>query len=577
VDSSERVAAVVQAYASHKRSYQTVNNFYRTLDSLTTADLAGTAARYFTDAGLIVTTLSQDQLPAAIANAPSLKSLVPAGEGGAKGPGQSAGLPGDGVVMRQVAALPLVRQKSASPLINVKLLFGVGSAQDPAGKEGLAALTARMLADAGSKGMTIDRIEELLYPMAGSFVARTDKEMTTMTGIVHRDNFQRFLSIVLSQLLEPGWRPEDFDRLKTRQLNALLQDLRSNNEEELGKERLQANIFRGTPYGHVALGTEAGLRSITLDDVRAFARDSFTRANLTLGISGDASDELVAELQARLGSLPEGRPAPPTAVNGRRPQGIEVEILEKETRATAMSLGFPIDVTRASDDFAALSVARAWLGEHRLSSGRLYQRIREERGINYGDYAYIEAFPRGMFQFFPDANVARRRQLFEIWIRPVVPANAHMTLRIAIHELTSLVDHGLTAADFEATRDYLMKNVYVMTARQDQQLGYALDSRWYGVGEFTSYMRTRLQALTLDQVNAAIKRHLNAKNLSVVIVTKDAAALKQALVADRPSAIQYDGEKPKELLDEDRVIGALKLNIPEASVKVTPIADVFAR
>ena len=64
--------------------------------------------------------------------------------------------------------------------------------------------------------------------------------------------------------------------------------------------------------------------------------------------------------------------------------------------------------------------------------------------MNYGDYAYIEAFPRGMFQFFPDPNVARRAQLFEIWIRPVVPANAQMALRIALHELRRLVDDGLT-------------------------------------------------------------------------------------------------------------------------------------
>ena len=59
----------------------------------------------------------------------------------------------------------------------------------------------------------------------------------------------------------------------------------------------------------------------------------------------------------------------------------------------AISLGHPIAVTRAHPDFAALSVARAWLGEHRASSGRLFQRIREVRGMNYGDYAYIEAFP----------------------------------------------------------------------------------------------------------------------------------------------------------------------------------------
>ena len=115
-----------------------------------------------------------------------------------------------------------------------------------------------------------------------------------------------------------------------------------------------------------------------------------------------------------------------------------------------------------------------------------------------------------MFQFFPDPNIARQRQIFEIWIRPVVPVNAHMALRIAVHELDELIQNGLTAREFEATRDYLMKNVYVMTARQDQQLGYALDSQWYGIGEFTDTMRNQLQTLTVEQVNAAVKRHLSA-------------------------------------------------------------------
>ena len=102
-----------------------------------------------------------------------------------------------------------------------------------------------------------------------------------------------------------------------------------------------------------------------------------------------------------------------------------------------------------------------------------------------------------------------------------------MSLRIALYQLQKLIDRGLTATDFETTRNYLMKNVYVMTARQDQQLGYALDSRWYGIPEFRELpMRDGLQKLTVADVNAAIKRHFSAKDLSVVIITKDAAGLK---------------------------------------------------
>jgi zinc protease len=218
-----------------------------------------------------------------------------------------------------------------------------------------------------------------------------------------------------------------------------------------------------------------------------------------------------------------------------------------------------------------------WLGEHRASSGRLFQRIRDIRGMNYGDYAYIEAFPRGMYQFFPDPNIARRQQLFEIWIRPVVPENAHMALRIAIHELDQLLTKGLSQEDFEEARGYLMKNVFVMTARQDEQLGYALDSAWYGIGEFTGYMRAALGRLTLEQVNAAIRRHWSAKDLSVVMVTKDAQGLKERLVSDAFSPIKYDGEKPAALLEEDKVIGSRKLNISADKVKITPIEEVWGR
>ncbi|UUZ54467.1 hypothetical protein LP419_40025 [Massilia sp. H-1] len=119
-------------------------------------------------------------------------------------------------------------------------------------------------------------------------------------------------------------------------------------------------------------------------------------------------------------------------------------------------------------------------------------------------------------------NLGRKAQLFEVWIRPVAPENAHMALRIALSELDKTIQNGLDKESFEITRDYLMKNVFVMTATQDQYLGYALDSQWYGTPEFTKLMRDGLSKLTLEDMNAAMKRHLSAKNLSVVFITKDA-------------------------------------------------------
>jgi zinc protease len=558
LDNTETIASLLARFVRYNRDYDTLNNVFRLYDSLTPADLLNAARKHFTDQRLVVTTLSQQAMPETVAKLPSLSGYEPRTEAAAD--------------LRE-----FVLEKSPLPQLNMKLLFHVGSAHDPEGKEGLAALAASMIAEAGSREMRIDEITKALFPLAGSFNALVDKEMTTFTGIIHRDNWRKFLQIALPQLLDPGYREEDFKRLKDSQKNALVQDLRSNNEEELGKERLQQNIFAGTSYEHPILGTVTGIDSITLEDVRGFIRRHYTTGNLMVGIAGDAPADLVSTLRGELSSLPAGKPPAPATVKGRMPSGMEVEILEKDTRATAISFGHPIEVTRSHPDFAALWLARAWLGEHRSSVSHLYDRIREVRGMNYGDYAYIEAFPRGMFLTFPDPNIARRAQIFEIWIRPVVPVNAHMALRIATHELEKLVQNGLTQEQFDSIRDYLMKNVFVMTATQNQQIGYALDSRWYAIPEFTSFMRERLSKLTRAEVNRAIKKHLSPTNLSVVIITKDAEDLKRRLVSDEFSPITYDADKPAALLAEDKLIGARKLNIRAEKVKITPVEQVFAK
>lgn len=556
LDNTEQIAATLASYVHFNRSYGTLNRYYRVVDSLSPADLQAAARKYLVDDGMVVTTLAHEALPAGIEALPKLAALAP-----------SAG----------IATFPVLVQQSALPQVRFKLLFAAGSAHDPQGKEGLAALTAAMVASSGSRERKIDEVTKALFPLAGSFSEQVDKEMTTFSGSIHKDNWNEYLAIALPLLLEPGFRDEDFRRLKDAQKNALLLDLKDNNEEEFGKERLQANVYAGTPYAHPVLGTLKGIESITLDDVKAFWRQAYAQGALRVGISGDVSEGMAASLKTALARLPAGAGLAATSVpQGRKPGGLEVEIIEKNTRATAISFGLPLAVTRSHPDFPALWLAKTWLGEHRASSSHLYQQIRELRGMNYGDYAYIEAFPRGMFQFFPNPNLGRKAQLFEVWIRPVAPQNAHFALRLALSELGKLVDQGLSKADFETTRDYLMKNVFVMTATQDQRLGYALDAQWYGTPEFTRMMRDGLAKLTVADVNAAIKRHLSARDLSVVFITKDAAGLKNALVSDAFSPISYDAAKPQAVLDEDKRIGAMKLGIKPESVRITPAAQAFA-
>lgn len=556
LDNTDQIASTLARYVQFKRSYATINQYYRVIDSLTPSDLQAAANKYLNDDGMVVTTLSNTALPAAMASLPKLASFA---EAPAK------------------PQFEMLVQTSKLPQIRFKLMFAAGSANDPVGKEGLAELTSSMVNSAGSQQAKIDEIKKALFPLAASFSSLTDKEVTTFSGSVHKDKWNEFIQIALPQLLTPGFREEDFKRLKDAQKNALVLDLKDNNEEEFAKERLQTRVFAGTPYAHPVLGTVKGIEAITLDDVRQFWKQAYTQGALKVGISGDVSEAMQTSLKQALVKLPAGAglPAIVKPVSKVAP-GLQVEIIEKNTRATGISIGAAIEVTRAHPDFAALWLAKTWLGEHRASPSHLYQRIREVRGMNYGDYAYIEAFPGGMFQFFPSANRARQAQLFEMWIRPVAPENAHFALRIALAELEKLVSNGLNQEQFELTREYLMKNVFMMVATQDQQLGYALDSQWHRTPEFTQMMRTNLSKLTVAEVNAAMKKHLSPSNLSVVFIAKDAKGLKEQLVSDAFSPIKYNAEKPKELLDEDQIIGNRKLGIKAEAVTITPAAQVFA-
>ena len=128
---------------------------------------------------------------------------------------------------------------------------------------------------------------------------------------------------------------------------------------------------------------------------------------------------------------------------------------------------------------------------------------------------------------------------------------------------------------FEATREFLTKYNNILTQTQDAQLGYALDSLYYKIADYVSYMRGQLAKLTLEDVNNAIRKHLKSDAMRVVIITKDAESLREAIINNRASPITYNSQKPKEITDEDKVIENYKVNVKAENVVVVPVEKVF--
>ena len=488
------------------------------------------------------------------------------------------------------------------PTISFSLSFGVGSQDDPPGKEGLAYLTGQMLADASTENRSYEEILEALFPIASSYPVRVDREITTLTGRTHRDNIDLFFELYSDAYLRPAFDPDDFERIRSDAVNYLENQLRFSSDEELGKAALYESVFAGTPYAHPTVGTVEGLQSITLEDVRDFYGRHYHRGNATPGLGGGFDDELREQFEASLAGLPEAMPGTyiafdspggadeignqteatassvadpaiePPALAGR-----EVLLVSKPGADASISFGFPIDVGRGERDFYALWVANSWLGEHRNQASHLFEVIREIRGLNYGDYSYIEAFPNGGSLTMPPVNVPRRRQLFEVWIRTLPNHQALFALRAAIRELEDLVDNGLTQEEFDLTRSFLTKYILHFAVTTSRRLGYAMDDRFYGIGGGGHLARfgQMLQELTLEDVNTAIREHLQYENLKIAIVTGDAEGLRAAIAADTPSPIEYAQEVPEEVLAEDEVISTLPLGISDDRIYTVPVEGMF--
>jgi zinc protease len=471
-----------------------------------------------------------------------------------------------------------------SPFIAFNIWLRTGSQDDPPGKEGLAALTASIMASGATQSRSYEQIMEALYPMAARYGQSVDREMTTFTGRIHRDNLATFYDLLRSAILEPAFDEGDFERIKANVLNYLERGRRYSRDEELSKDLLFWMAYDGTRYAHPEDGYVRSVRSITLDDVRQFYRDNYTRDNVVVAVGGGYPAGFAQRVRNDFDRLPAGRVAAPPAPRPERPDGFRVLIVETNTAATAISMGFPIDLLRGDDDFIAMLTANSWFGEHRNSFSNLYQVIRETRGMNYGDYSYIEAFPRGYATQQPRVNVARRSQLFEIWIRPIAmtaPGNLHdralFATRAAIRELDRLVDDGLPASEVERTVNFLRNFTVNWGNTINRRLAYRVDDAFYGLdGDgFLASLRPGLDALTPEAVNAAVRRHLQADNMYLVLITQDAEGMKRMLLSGEPTPITYAGPQPDHVLAEDREIASYPIPVREEDITILRVEEVF--
>ena len=498
-------------------------------------------------------------------------------------------------VQAQAINMVELKQKNSNKVV-FKVRFENGSIADPVDKKGLTFATASLMTQGGTGGVSYADLQDKMMPWAAGYGVTVDKQVATFTFQVPVAFVDEFYPLVKNVLLKPDFSERDFSRVMKAQQNYVDQVVRASSDEDYSKFALEDQLFRGGNMQSLVQGTSESVKGITLDDVKGFYQKAFTRNNVSIGIAGNYSDELLKKFRADVASLPDTDYKTVTPSKANTADGIEVEIISKDGAfGSAIFTGARLPITRESDEFAALMIANSWMGEHRKSYSRLYQKIRQTRSMNYGDYSYIEWYRQGGGNMLPPSGVPRKSNYWGIWIRPVQIASqlqaqypeladvsighAHFALRLALREFDLLIKNGMTEEDFEATKTFLRSYTKLYAQSPAQQLGWLMDSRFYGRTDYLAELDTLLKDVSLDQVNAALRQYWQTENLYVTIITdaSEAQPLADSLINNTPSPMSYSNlvksGLPADVLAEDEEVAVYPLNIKK--VNIVQSADTF--
>lgn len=471
----------------------------------------------------------------------------------------------------------VVLQPTGSPIIEFRIVFRAGSAFDPADKAGLGQLLATAMVEGGTEALTYPELLATLHPWAAKIEVQVDREQVVFIGRCHRDHLEQFYPIFRDVLLRPRLAQADVERLKKKALETLTRKIRTGDDEELSKLVLETVLYAGHPYGHPSIGTEAGLAAITRDDVVAHRAAVMAQDRLVIGLGGGADEALAARVRADLGTLPRQGSAPLTLPPAPKDQRRLVIVDQPDANSTAISLGHTLPITRADADFPALALIASYFGEHRQFHGVLFQTIREQRGMNYGDYAYAEAFRQEGWARLPLANIARQAQYFSVWIRPVPQEDRLFALRIAQWNLDRLLANGVPAEAFAKTRDFLNGYIYLAQQSDQRRLGYAIDDRFYGLAKRSlDTLREGWAKLTAPKVDEALRKYIHPDVLTTVVVTADAQSYADAVRANTPSPKTYASPKPEAIVAEDAEIAARPFGYTADQITIVKSSELFA-
>ena len=396
----------------------------------------------------------------------------------------------------------MVLEDRRVPLITFQLQIpGAGGYFDPADQLGLAQMTATMMREGTSKQTTL-QISEMLETKASTVTvgAGLSSITATMSGSSLTENFAATFALAADILLRPSFPQEEFDRYKTRTKTGLVQQRAQ--PGFLASERFSKLMYGSHPSGRASLTPEAIDRA-TRDALVNFHKTRYVPDHAVLAIAGDISmADARKVIDAHLGGWAKaGVPAPQTAEPGAPPAG-QVHLIDRPNSVqTTIWAGSPA-ISRTSPDYDIVTVMNEVIGGG--PTGRLFTKLREEKGYTYGAYSNISAV-----QF-------RGHWLASLDVRSEVTEPAMTDL---MTEITRMRNEAVPQKEFDDKRRGIIASFALTLESPQAVLGNHITRWFYKLpADYWEKLPDRIMAVTQAQVQEAAKKYLDPARLQIVTV-----------------------------------------------------------
>ena len=349
----------------------------------------------------------------------------------------------------------LVAERPAVPIVAATLTLQAGAVFDPAGKPGVANLTAIMLSQ-GTATRTAPQISEAIEFVGGSLGMESGTDTARLTFSFLSKDLDLALDLMGDLLTHPTFPPAEL----AKKIPEVLAGIKRNQEDPgtVSYEAFMALVYGSHPYGRPTEGTEASVPTITRDDILAFYKEYYRPNRAVLTVVGDVPmADLKSRLQARLGGwTPGGQPLVKPAAPASLAKGV-TKAIQREVTHAANKYGH-LGITRDNPDYYPVYVMNYLLGGGMNS--RLLQKIREEKGWAYdvgssfapgkyaGDFSVTMQTKNEVAQEAIDATLAEIRRIRDqsVSAQELADAKAYLTGSFPLRLDTSAKVVGMLAS-----------------------------------------------------------------------------------------------------------------------------------